>query len=286
MRLMISNRKSFLISAAVCLIVGIPLISCTVSKLEDSRTHNSDHFDLSNWKLTLPVAGEKGKAEEVKKLKAYESAYFYDAPDGAMVFYAPTEGSTTKNSKYPRSELRERMNGEDAEWKLAQGGTLTATLRIDEAPTTSEGKPGKMVIGQIHGEDDELIRLYWDKRKIYFKNDISGKDGKEHKFRLKAANGNVPNVALGEMFSYKIEAYGDTLSVTVYADGNEYHSVTPINDAWQSDTLYFKAGVYLGVNSSQGASGAGKVSFYALDVAHTQGSGLGGLKPLASPIRK
>lgn len=286
MNTLIRTPRTLLIGAAAFIAVGVLAVSCSRPEWDDPSSYNSDRFDLSNWKITLPVAGKGGKAEEVKKLKKYESAYFYDAKDGAMVFYAPVEGSTTKNSKYPRSELRERNNGEDAKWNLAQGGTLTATLKIDEAPTTSEGKPGKMVIGQIHGEDDELIRLYWDKNKVYFKNDISGKDGKEHKFRLKDAAGDVPNVALGEMFSYKIEAYGDTLSVTIYADGKEYHSITPINEEWQSDTLYFKAGVYLGVNSSQGASGAGKVSFYALDFAHTKGSGLGGLKPLNSSIGK
>jgi hypothetical protein len=43
---------------------------------------------------------------------------------------------------------------------------------------------------------------------------------------------------------------------------------------WNSDTFYFKAGVYLGVNESTG-SGEGQASFYGLDFSHGAG-GMGG----------
>jgi hypothetical protein len=240
--------------------------------------YNSDRFDLTDWKITLPIPDKKGKALEVKKLKGFESPYFFNANDGAMVFRAPVDGPTTKNSKYPRSELRERMNGRDAAWTVAEGGVMTATLKIDKAPTTEEGTPGRMVIGQIHGEDDELVRLYWQDNDIYFMNDKSGEDTKEHRFELTDENGQSPDVAPGEVFAYRIEARGDQLEVTVLADNKRYVSRSPINAFWRGHPLYFKAGVYLGLNKSQGARGMGQVSFYALDVGHAPGSGEGGLR--------
>lgn len=257
---------------------GLALLSgCYQAFQGAGKAYNSDHFDLTHWKITLPVPDHKGKALEVKQLKQFESRYFFNADDGAMVFRAPVDGPTTKNSKYPRSELRERRNGRDAAWTLAEGGVMTATLKIDEAPTTDEGTPGRIVIGQIHGADDELVRLYWQNGDVYFMNDKSGEDNEEHRFDLRDANGQEPNVRLGEVFAYRIEARGDQLDVTVLADKKRYVSRTSINEFWRSNPLYFKAGVYLGVNKSQGATGEGRVSFYALDVGHAPGAGEGGL---------
>lgn len=242
--------------------------------------YNSDNFDLSNWKITLPVdskGGTSGVAVEVKNLIGYEdSKYFYDAPDGAMVFSAMADGATTSGSKYARSELRE-MNGSDrAAWKLSEGGTMTATLEVDKVPQ-KDGGPGKIVIGQIHGQDEELVRLYYENGKVYFVNDRAGSNNDETTFALKDASGKEPNISLNEKFSYKIDAKGDALTVEVYADGQTYTSTSKINSVWQSDSFYFKAGAYLGVNEGTG-SGSGQVSFYDLDFGHTKGSGLGGLQ--------
>lgn len=243
--------------------------------------YNSDYFDLRNWKLTLPVDSKgstSGVAVEVKNLVGYENSnYFYDAADKAMVFSAMADGATTSGSKYARSELRE-MNGSDrAAWKLSEGGTMTATLEVDKVPQNSDGSPGRVVIGQIHGKDDELVRLYHENGKVYFVNDRAGSKNAETTFALKDSNGNEPNVSLNEKFSYKIDAKGDTLTVEAYADGNTYTSTTKINSVWQSDEFYFKAGAYLGVNESKG-SGSAQVSFYGLDFGHKSGTGLAGLQ--------
>ena len=269
------------LSAMACVMAG-----CASGPWNDPRAHNSDNFDLTGWKLTVPVSGPEsdGKAAEVKQLAGYESRFFYDAPDGAMVFRAPVNGKTTKGSKYPRSELRERTNNTDAAWNIAQGGTMTASLKIDVIPKLADGTPGKVVIGQIHGEDDELIRLYWDNGAVYFKNDLSGPDNKEHLFELTDASGKTASVPMGQIFSYKIDAHGDTLEVHVYINGTDYVSISPINPIWATNTLYFKAGAYLGQNSKQGAKGIAEVSFYGLDYGHTPGSGLGGLSPAHSPL--
>jgi hypothetical protein len=237
---------------------------------------NSDNFDLENWKITLPIDSKgktSGTAKEVKDLIGYEDRFFFD-DHGAMVFKAPVDGATTSGAKYARSELREMNGDERAAWKLSDGGTLSATLQVDETPFKDDGSPGRVVVGQIHGRDDELVRLYYEGGKAYFMNDQAGSSNKETKFTFKNSKGEQPDISLGETFSYLIDAHNKTLTVKVLADGEEYVSKTNINSVWNSDTFYFKAGVYLGVNESTG-HGEGQVSFYALDFSH-DGGGLGG----------
>ncbi|MGO4386527.1 polysaccharide lyase family 7 protein [Microvirga sp. 2YAF29] len=243
----------------------------------------SGNFSLRNWKITLPVDAS-GRfvrtAVEVKELGGYENpVYFYTGQDGAMVFKAPAEGATTSGSRYARTELREVKGSERAAWSLAQGGTLSATLKVNEVPTLHTGKGGRIVIGQVHGQDDELVRLYWENNTIYFKNDQAGPDNRELRFDLKDSRGHKPSVSLDERFSYSIKAKGDFLEVAVRADGKLYKSQTPINDVWDTDKFYFKAGVYLGVNETQG-TGYGQTSFYALNYSH--GSGAKGAAPSSS----
>ncbi|WP_457090747.1 polysaccharide lyase family 7 protein [Microvirga sp. P5_D2] len=241
----------------------------------DLNAAPSGNFSLKNWKITLPVdaSGSFSRtAVEVKKLADYQNpSYFYTGSDGAMVFNAPVEGATTSGSRYARTELREMKGSERAAWTLAQGGTLSATLEVDTAPTLFSGKGGRVVIGQVHGQDEELVRLYWENNTIYFKNDRAGAGNKELRFDLKNASGHKPNVSLDERFSYSIKAKGDFLEVVVRADGNVYKSQSRINDVWDTDKFYFKAGVYLGVNETQG-TGYGQTSFYALTYSHSFGS--------------
>ena len=243
---------------------------------------NSDYFDLADWKITLPVdrdGSTEGKAVEVQNLEGFEDdRHFYDAPDGGMVFQAGVDGATTSGSRYARSELREMIDGEKAAWNLAEGGTMSATLSVDEVPKRFDGSNGRIIVGQIHGQDQELVRLYWDDGTVYFRNDQAGPSDKELTFTFSDEDGRAPQIDLGETFSYVIDARGDTLSVAVIADGTTYTSVTSINDVWNDDTFYFKAGAYLGVNETQG-EGIGRVTFRGLDVSHTPGEGLGGLVP-------
>jgi hypothetical protein len=163
-----------------------------MSKKEPQMAYNSDYFDLSNWKLTLPVdktGQNSGNALEILELEDYESTHFYDAPDGAMVFSAYANGATTSGSTYPRSELREMDGDKLAAWKLSQGGTMTATLKVDGVPTLSNGANGRIIVGQIHGKDEELVRLYWDNTNVYFMNDQAGSGNKETKFTFLNASG-------------------------------------------------------------------------------------------------
>lgn len=237
-------------------------------------------FSLDNWKLTLPmdIYGDcLGLAAEIKTISTIDtSKYFHSSFDGALVFRAAVDGATTVGSRFARSELREMSGGTEAAWTARQGGVMTATLSVNRTPTNFDGTAGRLVIGQVHGKSDELVRLYYDDGHIYFADDHAGdKDAGMH-FEVKNASGTVANIALGDKFSYKIEVTASIVTVTVFANGQTYTASTAVNTIWQEDQFYFKAGVYLGVNETM-ATGVGETSFYGLDFGHTAGQGLAGL---------
>ena len=69
----------------------------------------ADKFDLSNWKITLPLDKNRdGKVDEVdvRALKKYSHPdFFYLDENGHMVFAAPNKAKTTSGSTNTRSEL-------------------------------------------------------------------------------------------------------------------------------------------------------------------------------------
>jgi len=172
----------------------------------DANLDPSENFDLSKFKLTLPSDDDKnGKADNIspKKLnKGFQNEYFYTGKDGGMVFKCPTIGAkTSKNTKYTRTELREMLRGEDKSIKTkgvnennwvfssapekdkkaagAVDGEMKATLAINRVTTTGKKSHiGRIVIGQIHSNTDEPIRLYYRKLKenkfgsIYFAHEV------------------------------------------------------------------------------------------------------------------
>lgn len=237
-----------------------------------------ENFNLLPWKITLPIDANgsmSGTAVEVKSLgsanKTYQkSPYFFTASDGAMVFMAPVEGATTSGSHYPRSELRELTAAQaNAAWTVSQGGTLQAELSVNEVPKTSAGAQGRVVIGQIHGPDDELCRLYYDNGRLYFHDDKAGSSLKETEFVLKSAAGAETSIPMNAKFSYKIEVANNKLTVSAVFNGISYSAVDAISSFWPGKALYFKAGVYVQVGkagSGAGTTGSGKgqVSFYQL----------------------
>ena len=104
-------------------------------------------FDLTNWKLQLPVAAAGGGVEEVSQpaLRTYSSEYFQtDAKTGGIAFWAPVNGAHTGGSKYPRSELRENID-----FGFNSGThALNATVIVTELPPGSKS----ITIGQLHAD--------------------------------------------------------------------------------------------------------------------------------------
>ena len=155
--------------------------------------------------------------------------YFFTGPDGGMVFKSPVNGArTSSGTRFPRSELREYVRGgvtrrpnnetistsgvNENNWVLGyqpnlifddngrtesienvggRNGRLAATLRVNKVTVT--GRPddvGVTIIGQIHAQDDEPLRLYYrklpdfDLGSVYAVHEIRRSRGDETPFRV------------------------------------------------------------------------------------------------------
>ncbi|TNC51944.1 hypothetical protein FHG66_03815 [Rubellimicrobium rubrum] len=228
------------------------------------------NFDLRDWKLQLPVdsaGGFAGRYTEIKDLSSYVSDWFRTGSDGAMVLQAPVEGVTTGGARYARSELRELVGGQNAAWTLDQGGSMAVAMQVDYVPQTFDGAPAKVVVGQIHGGDHQLVRMYWENGTVYWvngRNEVQARDA-HHEF--KDAQGRTPQVSLDETFTYSFAVKGHALTLTLQADGTTYTSSITIGGGWDDNRFYFKAGLYLGTNEET-SRGEGQVSIYGIDVRH------------------
>lgn len=228
----------------------------------------SGNFDLLDWKLDLPVddkgnlSGDSAKIDEDDMAEGYESEWFYTGPDGGMVLKAPPGGATTSsNTRYARTELREmlrrgdrsistrgsgdRPNGNN--WALSSqpqsalddaggiDGTLRVSMAVNDVTTTGENfQIGRIIIGQIHAKDDEPIRLYYRKLPdnprgaIYAAHELSGGEDIYYELigtRDNSASNPSNGILLGEVFEYIITIEGHALNVTIKrADGSEIAS--------------------------------------------------------------
>ena len=144
----------------------------------------ADKFDLSHWKINVPVdLNNDGKIDEidVKEIQSYSHPnFFYLDENGGMVFVAPNKALTSANSTNTRSELRQMIRGDNKKIKTKHaannfalaahplanrfgsiGGKMEATLKVDHValraknPNTSAAY--SVVVGQIHAIKDEAL---------------------------------------------------------------------------------------------------------------------------------
>lgn len=278
----------------------------------------SDKFDLLGWTISVPAdSNGDGKSDQIKE-KDLASGYrnpdfFYLSEDGGMVFRAPIAGEkTSKNTTYTRSELREMMrrgntsfqtkgvnknnwilsSAPQSEHKKAGGvdGTLEATLKVDHVTTTGVTRQvGRVIIGQIHANNDEPIRLYYrkwpshDKGSVYFAHEPRKGFGAERWYEmvgtmqssdLKQDSKPVEpedGIRLGEIFSYRIDIKGNILTATVMREGKQ--DIVKSTDMFASgfdavgQYMYFKAGVY-NQNKTGEPDDYVQATFYNLKVTH------------------
>ena len=270
-------------------------------------------FDLSMWKLTLPLDDDyfdgngdgdftDDEAAQIDQddLEGLEvsDVFYYDTTTAAMIFHADVDGATTSGSNYTRCELRELdVDGKNASWSVddTYAHTLSATLYVSDVADYENGDTGRVIIGQIHGSGDELCRLYYnDDGTIYFANEQTGTDGDEERFYFENANGENPDISLDETFSYIIQVDDGELNVAIYADGDTYEAVatvvtdedtgtdetidpTEITDDWDGDSFYFKAGVFNQVTADttddKYGTGSSEAGFYDIDINDTVSAG-------------
>lgn len=270
------------------------------------------NFELLSWKLNTPGDedgnGLSDTVSEVDLDNGFSDQYFYTGSDGGMVFKSTIAGATTSaNSTYTRSELREMLRRGNTgvstrgvnrnNWILdyqpdpgvpvgGRGGTLRGTLAVNQVTTTGDrSQVGRVIVGQIHAESDEPIRLYYRKYPenelgfVYFAHEIRNSDDiyfplLDHT-RSDDENPDV-GIALGEIFSYEIKQKGSRIDVVLrrgdqsgpiighnYVDMQELDSGYDVPEEW----MYFKAGAY-----SQNKTGDGEdfdqVTFYGLENTH------------------
>ncbi|GDY24257.1 hypothetical protein AHAT_01470 [Agarivorans sp. Toyoura001] len=270
----------------------------------------SANFDLQDWYLSIPTdTDNSGTADSIKESElnnGYENnEYFYTGADGGMVFKSPIYGyKTSANTTYVRTELREMLRRGNTSIKTqgvnknnwvfssapssaqtAAGGVngeLFATLAVNHVTTTGDAyQIGRVIIGQIHANDDEPIRLYYRKLPnnqngaIYFAHESRNASSDDWVEMIGSRSDNASNpadgIALDEKFSYRIKVVANMLYVTIYREGKDqvtasYNmSSSSYDDADQY--MYFKAGVY-NQNKSGDDDDYVQATFYVLNNSH------------------
>ena len=277
----------------------------------DPNKAPSENFDLSTWNISIPDNSGNGTSTTISVSEINEgyqnSKYFYTADDGGMVFKCPVDGyKTSVNTDYTRVELREMLRGTNtsistqgvnknnwvfgtaptADKNAAAGfdGEMNATLAVNHVTTTgSSSHIGRVIIGQIHANDDEPIRIYYRKLKdntlgsIYFAHEPTDGNGSEQWYEMIGSRSNsatnpTDGIALDEKFGYTINVVGDILTVTISREGKEdvVKTVDMVNSGFNvsGQYMYFKAGLYH-LNNSGDSTDYAQVTFYALEKSHT-----------------
>lgn len=273
---------------------------------EKENTDTSAKWNIDDWKITIPPSkddwyGSGGtSAAELEPERCNSSKdvlsndsnvydndlglSYFNVIDGEMHFRADMGyGTSTTNSSYIRSELRElyistdspdcSTSDEDTSWYLndartnAKSHTLEAQLRIDEYPNIdfSEQRP-KVVLGQIHGWkiSQALVKLLWegdDKPVRVILNDSFERNNQDCD-SCEPFSVTLGQYSANEDWRYIIRATQDGLFLATtdvngsnlvshqidwganYTDMNG-DTVTLSSD-WASDDIafYFKAGIY------------------------------------------
>lgn len=250
-------------------------------------------IDLSNWKVTLPIA-ENGKLIEVEPPEILDYAtnetlkpfMYNDSTDGSLVFHTYPE-ETTANSSYSRTELREQMvpGSNSTNWTFAQGGRIKGTLSVPTISKDANGGYYRTMVMQIHGrltneqrdligENDNnappVLKIYWDKGRIRVKTKVL-KDlnatGEEmlHTDAWGDDEGyNFPVEVNDQKFTLEVIVIEGRMEVIL----NDEHSVVYDGihmEKWGIFENYFKAGNYL-QTTDNGAYAT--VKYYELEVEH------------------
>lgn len=277
------------------------------------------NFELISWKLDTPADlngdGLSDTASETDLANGFTDGYFFTGSDGGMVFRSTIGGArTSANTSYTRSELREMLRRGNTSistrgvnrnnWLLGyqpdpglpvggRNGVLRGTLAVNHVTETgNRNQVGRVIIGQIHAQDDEPARLYYRKFPenergfVYLAHEI--RDADDIYFPIVGpANSNLGSapsddanpengIALNEIFSYEITQRGARIDVILrrgdstgpiighnYVDMRQRNSGYDVPDEW----MYFKAGAY-SQNNSGDETDYDQVTFYELENSH------------------
>lgn len=267
----------------------------TKKKKKKKKKVRLPDIDLSHWKVTLPVNNDKGKPYEIEPPEILDFAnnevakpYMYiDSTKGAIVFHAKPTSSTTKNTKYSRSELREQMvpGSNSTNWTFAEGGIMKGKLSVTNVTRDSDGKYHRVIIMQIHGrltndqkeligKDDNdappILKIYWDKGKIRVKTKmLKNPNAPDNAILYKEAWTDDDGFNFEQEVGFRkfiLEVKVSDGKMVIVLNNNEYAVYDSLHiKKWGVFENYFKAGNYLQTRD-EGASA--KVNYYELEVSH------------------
>jgi hypothetical protein len=211
-------------------------------------------IDLTGWKLSIPERGSKGDAVSIEPAVA-KAPWLTPAPEGALMFWAPTTGATTRNSEHPRTELQ------SLSW--FQAGTarhvLNASLTLLQLPRDGRG----IILGQIHGAGDirsvpyVMLRVQNDQLLVVVKQVHSGNGLIEYPL--------LDGIGVNSRIDYTLTDHGDgTMLFSATSNGRTRQAKAPVPPAFHRATVRFQAGDYQQANSSGGADDGGRVLFHGL----------------------
>jgi Alginate lyase len=221
-----------------------------------AATRPGQLLDLRNWYLTLPT-GSAGDPDTVHQpdLAGYSSPFFQvDEQRDGVVFTANAGGVTTKNSSYPRSELREMSGDKPASWSNRSG---THTLTVRQAVTRLPTAKPELVTAQIHDSESDVMEIRLEDKRLIAQYGGADKGGKKE-FVVD------PDYALGTAYDLRIVAAGGHIDV--------WYNDKRVGDIAQSGSgWYFKTGSYLQSNTDKGdaPNAVGKVVLYQVEVTHS-----------------
>jgi hypothetical protein len=209
---------------------------------------------LDGWKLSIPVQNQDGDASTVQPAQV-RAPWMTRTADGGLTFWAPTRGSTTKNSEHPRTEL-DSLTG----FSAGEGRhTLTASLTLEQEPADGRG----IILGQIHGSDAissvpyVMLRYQQGKVRVVVKQIQDGDDLINYPL--------LEGVKVGDSFDYSIADNGDgTMTFTATMNGMSHRSVAPVPDAFKGASVRFQAGDYQQAFTPGGPDDGGRVTFHEL----------------------
>lgn len=257
------------------------------------------NINFENWKVTLPVdADNNGSPDEYSAAQLKNFGYrtlapvvpfmYDDTTDESIVFHT-YPGTSTSNSNYSRTELREMMDPLDSKvnWTLTQGGTMEGKLKIVAiTPDNSSTNYAfhRVIVMQIHGiikpsdmaihnfssnNGPPLLKMYWiDGHIVAHKKSLV--NATTEGSALLSSSSTVwtdEKYDFGyvgyEIFTLKIIASTGKLEVILNGTSTHLFQDSSLTK-WPFEN-YFKAGNYL---ISTDANASSTVKYYNLEVTH------------------
>ncbi len=154
-------------------------------------------INFSNWKVTLPVdENNNGSPDEYQPNQLVNGGYrnitavkpfmYDDVLDKSIVFYT-FPSTTTSNSSFSRTELRELINPTNSKinWTIDTGGEMKGRLKMMEISkdnATSSRVFHRTIFMQIHGvisisdmnsygfssnNGPPLLKMYWEEGYVW-----------------------------------------------------------------------------------------------------------------------